>query len=131
MCEHMSVKISNGLEVIFTTISHTVMAHIEVGEFVLLQPTIKRKCLATCFTHKVKCTVYIRVLIQSCLCSKTFATITTKLDVMFQTMVLIQGFDTFAGGITDLTMNFPELLILFLQDIAFYGYSVSLFLFIL
>ena len=131
MFEHMSVKISNGLEVFFTTISHTVMAHIEVGEFVLLQPAIKRKCLATCFTHKVKFPVYIRVLIQSCLCSKTFATITTKLDVVFRTMVFVQGFDTFAGGITDLTMNFPELLILFLQDIAFYRYSVSLFLFIL
>ena len=102
MFEHMSVKISNGLEVFFTTISHTVMAHIEVGEFVLLQPAIKRKCFATCFTHKVKFPVYIRVLIQSCLCSKTFATITTKLDVVFRTMVFVQGFDTFAGGITDL-----------------------------
>ena len=131
MCKHMSVKISNGLEVFFTTISHTVMSHIEVGEFVLLQPAIKKECLATCFTHKVKFPMYIRVLIQSRLCSKTFATITTKLDVVFQTMVFVQGFDTFAGGITDLTTNFPELLILFLQDIAFYRYSVRLFLFIL
>ena len=130
MCKHMSVKISNGLEVFFTTISHTVMSHIEVGEFVLLQPAIKRECFATCFTHKVKFPVYIRVLIQSRLCSKTFATITTKLDVVFRTMVFVQGFDTFAGGITDLTMNFPELLILFLQDIAFYRYSVRLFLFV-
>ena len=119
MCKHMSVKISNGLEVFFTTISHTVMTHIEVGEFVLLQPAIKWKCLATCFTHKVKFPVYIGVLIQGRLCSKTFATITTKLDVMFRTMVFVQGFDNFTGGITDLTMNFPEFLILFSSGHSF------------
>ena len=115
----MSVKISNGLEVFFTTNLHTIMTHIEVGEFVLLQPAIKRKCLATCFTHIVKFPMYIRMLIQGRLGRKPFATITTKLDVVFRTMVFVQGFDTFAGGITDLTMNFPEFLILFLQDITF------------
>ena len=126
----MSVKISNGLEVFFTTNLHTIMTHIEVDEFVLLQPAIKRKCLATCFTHIVKFPMYIRVLIQGRLGRKTFATITTKLDVVLRTMVFVQGFDTFAGGITDLTTNFPEFLILFLQDIAFYRYSVRLFLFV-
>ena len=83
MFRYMSVKISNGLEVFFTTFFHTVMSHIEVGEFVLLQPAITRKCLAACFTHKVKFPMYVRVLIQGRLCSKTFTTITTKLNVMF------------------------------------------------
>ena len=49
MCKDMLVEISNGLEVFFTTISHTVMAHMEVGEFF---------AAAACYQKEMPCHMF-------------------------------------------------------------------------